>query len=42
VLAPWRTEAFGRCLITEAEIVTLDPGEAYPELATYAAIPFGR
>jgi 2'-5' RNA ligase len=41
VLARWRTEVFGEFAITEAEIVTLDPHEAYPELATYAAIPFG-
>ena len=41
VLAPWRNEVFGEFTITEAEIVTLDPDEAYPELATYAAIPFG-
>jgi 2'-5' RNA ligase len=40
-LAPWRNEVFGEFAITEAEIVTLDPHEAYPELATYAAIPFG-
>jgi 2'-5' RNA ligase len=41
VLAPWRNEVFGELDITEAEIVTLDPREAYPELATYAVIPFG-
>jgi 2'-5' RNA ligase len=41
VLASWRNEVFGEFAITEAEIVTLDPHEAYPELATYAAIPFG-
>jgi RNA 2',3'-cyclic 3'-phosphodiesterase len=40
-LAPWRNEVFGEFAITEAEIVTLDPQDAYPELATYAAIPFG-
>jgi 2'-5' RNA ligase len=40
-LAPWRNEVFGEFAITEAEIVTLDPHDAYPELATYAAIPFG-
>jgi 2'-5' RNA ligase len=39
-LAPWRSEVFGELAITEAEIVTLDPREPYPELATYAAIPF--
>jgi RNA 2',3'-cyclic 3'-phosphodiesterase len=42
VLAPWRNEVFGDFAINEAEIVTLDPQEAYPELVTYAAIPFGR
>ena len=41
VLAPWRKEVFGELAIAEAEIVTLDPDEAYPELVTYAAIPFG-
>jgi 2'-5' RNA ligase len=41
VLAPWRNEVFGDFAITEAEIVTLDPHVAYPELVTYAAIPFG-
>jgi 2'-5' RNA ligase len=41
-LAPWRNEVFGEFAISEAEIVTLDPHEAYPELVTYAAIPFGR
>ena len=40
-LAPWRNEAFGEFAVTEAEIVTLDPWETYPELVTYAAIPFG-
>ena len=40
-LAPWRNEVFGEFAVTEAEIVTLDPREPYPELATYAAIPFG-
>ena len=41
-LAPWRNEVLGEFAISEAEIVTLDPHEAYPELVTYAAIPFGR
>jgi RNA 2',3'-cyclic 3'-phosphodiesterase len=41
VLAQWRNEVFGEFAITEAEIVTLDPHVTYPELATYAAIPFG-
>jgi 2'-5' RNA ligase len=41
VLAPWRNEVFGELTIAEAEIVTLNPDEAYPELVTYAAIPFG-
>jgi 2'-5' RNA ligase len=41
VLASWRNEVFGEFAITEAEIVTLAPGEAYPELVTYAAIPLG-
>ena len=41
LLAPWRNEVLGRFVITEAEIVTLDPTEPYPELTTYAVIPFG-
>jgi 2'-5' RNA ligase len=41
VLSRWRNVLFGEFTMTEAEIVTLDPHEAYPELATYAAIPFG-
>jgi hypothetical protein len=41
VLGQWRNEVFGEFAITEAEIVTLDPHVTYPELATYAAIPFG-
>ena len=42
LLAPWRDELFGEFPVTEAEIVTLDPNEPYPELTTYAVIPFGR
>jgi RNA 2',3'-cyclic 3'-phosphodiesterase len=41
LLAPWRTEVLGRFAVIEAEIVTIDPAEAYPELMTYAVIPFG-
>ena len=41
LLASWRSEVLGHVAITEAEIVTLDPAEPYPELATYAVIPFG-
>ena len=37
----WRNEFLGDFTITEAEIVTLEPNEPYPELRTYAAIPFG-
>jgi len=40
VLTPWRNEMLGAFLVTEAEIVTIDPNEPYPELTTYAAIPF--
>jgi 2'-5' RNA ligase len=40
LLAPWRNELIGQFAITEAEIVTLDPYEAYPELTSYAVIPF--
>ena len=41
LLAPWRNEIIGHFIIAEVEIVTLDPDEAYPELTTYAVIPFG-
>ena len=41
VIARWRNEVLGEFAITEAEIVTLEPIEPYPELRTYAAIPFG-
>jgi 2'-5' RNA ligase len=41
LLAPWRSKPIGELVITEVEIVTLDPSEAYPELNTYAVIPFG-
>jgi RNA 2',3'-cyclic 3'-phosphodiesterase len=39
LLAPWRNKLIGEFFITEAEIVTLDPQEAYPELGSYAVIP---
>ncbi len=41
LLTPWRTELIGQFVITEAEIVTLDPQDPYPELNSYAVIPFG-
>ncbi len=41
LIARWRREALGEFAITEAEIVTLEPKEPYPELTTYAVIPFG-
>jgi 2'-5' RNA ligase len=41
LIARWRNEVLGEFAITEAEIVTLEPNEPYPELRTYAAIPFG-
>ena len=41
LIAQWRNEVIGEFAIAEVEIVTLDPNEAYPELATYAVIPFG-
>jgi len=40
LLAPWRKEVIGEFQIGEVEIVTLDPHEPYPELSTYAVIPF--
>jgi 2'-5' RNA ligase len=41
LVAPWRREVLGQFTVAEAEIVTLDPADPYPELTTYAAIPFG-
>jgi 2'-5' RNA ligase len=41
LLAPWRNELIGQFTVAEVEIVTLDPNEPYPELTTYAVIPFG-
>ncbi len=41
VIGPWRNEVFGEFLVTEVEIVTLDTREPYPELSTFAVIPFG-
>jgi 2'-5' RNA ligase len=40
LLTPWRNETLGAFLVAEAEIVTLDSNEPYPEMTTYAAIPF--
>jgi RNA 2',3'-cyclic 3'-phosphodiesterase len=41
LIARWRKGVLGAFAITEAEIVTLEPKEPYPELTTYAVIPFG-
>jgi hypothetical protein len=41
LIAPWRSEVLGEFTIAEAEIVTLNSNETYPELETYAVIPFG-
>ena len=41
LIARWRKEVLGAFAITEAEIVTLEPKEPYPDLTTYAVIPFG-
>jgi 2'-5' RNA ligase len=41
LLSPWRKESIGEFAIAEVEIVTLDPNQPYPELTTYAVIPFG-
>lgn len=40
-LTPFRTESFGAMRVTEVEIVTMDAGETYPTLETYAVIPLG-
>jgi 2'-5' RNA ligase len=41
LISPWRNVVLGEFSVTEAEIVTLATEETYPELATYAVIPFG-
>ncbi len=41
LLAPCRNELIGTFNFAEVEIVTLDPSEPYPDLTTYAVIPFG-
>ena len=40
LIGPWRNVDFGEFQVTEVEVVTLDTSEPYPELATYAVIPF--
>ena len=40
LIGPWRNEIIGEFMVAEAEIVTLDTSEPYPELETYAVIPF--
>jgi 2'-5' RNA ligase len=40
LIGDWRNVIFGQFAITEAEIVTLDTREPYPELTTYAVVPF--
>ena len=40
LIGPLRNVAFGEFSVAEAEIVTLNTRETYPELATFAAIPF--
>ena len=41
-LSPFRASALGRLQVTEVEIVTMNPEEAYPALETYAVIPLGK
>jgi 2'-5' RNA ligase len=41
-IAPWRHAELGRLSVSEIEIVTLDPGEPYPPMKSYAVIPLGR
>jgi RNA 2',3'-cyclic 3'-phosphodiesterase len=41
LITPWRKVLLGAFTVAEAEIVTLDQREPYPELTTYAVIPFG-
>jgi RNA 2',3'-cyclic 3'-phosphodiesterase len=38
-IAPWRERTFGVLDVSEIEIVTLDPRDAYPSLDSYAVIP---
>jgi 2'-5' RNA ligase len=40
-IGPARNEVFGGIGVSEIEIVLLDPGEPYPVLETFAAIPLG-
>ena len=42
LIGQWRNVTIGEFAIAEVEIVILDLDGAYPELATYAVIPFGR
>ncbi len=39
LLRSWRAVRFGEIPVTEIEIVTLSPREAYPELVPYAVLP---
>jgi 2'-5' RNA ligase len=41
VLTPWHDAICGEFEVSEIEIVTLDPSVPYPELESYAVIPFG-
>jgi 2'-5' RNA ligase len=40
-LAPWRETVFGGFTVSELEIITLDPSQPYPAMASYAVIPLG-
>ena len=41
-LDPYRSQPLGTLAVTEIEIVTMAPGEPYPELQSYAVIPLGK
>ena len=41
VLAPWRDAICGGFVVSEIEIVTIDPSQPYPDLESYAVIPLG-
>lgn len=41
VLTPWHDAICGEFEVSEIEIVTLDPSVPYPDLESFAVIPFG-
>ncbi len=41
-VVPWREANLGEIRVSEIEVVTLDLDQSYPELKSYAVIPFGE